>query len=117
MDKNLFALGRLRAGQKNKTEEAYGKHLETLFYLGEISWYRFEAIKLRLADNTHLLIDYAVMRTDSGILEMHDCKGGLGVYMDDARVKMKVAAEMYPFVFKIAYPNRRRPGHWNYIDI
>ena len=44
------------------------------------------------------------MRAD-GVLEMHDVKGSEGVYTDEARVKMKVLAELYPFVFRIALSN------------
>ena len=32
----------------------------------------------------------------SGVLELHECKG---FWRDDARVKIKVAASLYPFKF------------------
>lgn len=105
----LQARGRLKPGQRNATEAAYEQHLELLRRAGEIAWYRFEGIKLRLADNTFLTVDFAVMRTD-GQLEMHDTKGSPAIYQDDAKVKMKVAAEMYPFVFRVAFPRRKKDG-------
>lgn len=52
MRKQIQALGRLKTGQMNKTESAYCQHLEQRKRAGEIAWYRFEGIKLRLADNT-----------------------------------------------------------------
>jgi hypothetical protein len=52
MRKQIQALGRLKTGQMNKTESAYCQHLELRKRAGEIVWYRFEGIKLRLADNT-----------------------------------------------------------------
>lgn len=103
------ALGRLKVGQMNKTEKAYGDHLEQRKIAGEVAWYKFEGVKLRLADNTFLTVDYAVMLSD-GQLEMHDCKGSKAIYTDDAKVKMKVAAETYPFVFKVVYPKPKRDG-------
>ncbi|WP_343160598.1 DUF1064 domain-containing protein [Stenotrophomonas sp.] len=104
-----LALGRLKAGKMNQTEAAYAERLRALQHAGEILWHRFEGIKLRLADNTFLTVDFAVMLAD-GQLEMHDCKGSKAIYTDDARVKMKVAAEMYPFVFRVAYPRSKREG-------
>ncbi len=109
MHKRIQALGRLKTGQQNSTEAAYGAELETQRALGVVAWYRFEGMKLRLADNTFLTVDFAVMRSD-GHLEMHDVKGSRAIYTDDAKVKMKVAAEMYPFAFFVAYPRRKRDG-------
>ena len=91
-----FALGRLKTGAKNKTETAYGDLLELRKRAGEVAWYTFEGVKLRLADLTFYTPDYAVMLT-SGELEMHEVKGG--PWLDDARVKIKVAASLFPFRF------------------
>jgi hypothetical protein len=92
-----FALGRLPTGTMNKTEARYAAHLETLKIAGQVLWYRFEAIKLRLADNTFYTCDFAVMEAD-GTLAMHEVKG----YMEeDANVKIKVAAASFPFRFVV----------------
>lgn len=110
MNRRLYALGRLPKGQKNKTEQAYeDQYLKPCLHAGEILWYRFEGIKLRLADNTFLTVDYAVLRRD-GLLEMVDVKGGPRVFTEDARVKMKVAAETYPFMFSVVYPVSKKDG-------
>jgi hypothetical protein len=90
-----FALGRLPVGKMNKTEDRYAAHLAQLRMAGEIFWYGFEAVKLRLADSTFYTPDFAVMAKD-GVLEMHEVKGH---WQDDARVKIKVAAEKFPFRF------------------
>jgi hypothetical protein len=102
-----FALGRMPTGTMNKTEARYASHLETLKLAGEVLWYRFEAIKLRLADNTFYTCDFAVMEAD-GTLAMHEVKGGF--WMEDARVKTKVAAAQYPFRFMGVMPNKN--GGW-----
>lgn len=100
------ALGRLKPGQKNKTEQRYGEHLEQRRIAGEVAWYKFEGVKLRLADNTFYTPDYAVMLAD-GQMEMHECKGH---WTDDARVKIKVAADIYPFRFIAVKAKAKKDG-------
>lgn len=102
----MQALGRLKVGAMNKTEAAYGDLLKDWVGIGVIQWYRFEGLKLRLADNTFYTPDFAVMGTD-GVMEMHEVKG---FWQDDARVKIKVAAEMYPFRFIAVKPRAKKSG-------
>jgi hypothetical protein len=94
MSKN-YALGRLPVGAMNKTESRYAGELELQKRAGLILWYAFEGIKLRLADKTFYSPDFFVMLAD-GTLE---CKEVKGFWQDDARVKIKVAASMFPFRF------------------
>lgn len=95
MAKPMYALGRLKTGQMNKSEEAYSRHLEAEKQAGRVAWWRFEGVKFRLADNTFYSPDFAVM-LPCGTMQMHEVKG---FWMDDAKVKIKVAAELYPFEF------------------
>ncbi len=90
----------------NKTEEAYARDLKDAVTLGDILWFRFEGIKLRLADNTFYTPDFAVLAADS-VLEMHEVKG---FWTDDARVKIKVAADQYPFRFKAVKAKAKKHG-------
>lgn len=107
----LFALGRLKTGERNKTESAYEDMLNTLLIAGEILWYKFEGMKLRLADNTFYTPDFTVL-TKSGHIEQHEVKG---FWQDDARVKIKVAASMYPFKFIAAKPKtKKNGGGWDF---
>lgn len=80
----------------NKLEAKYAERLATLKIAGQVLWYGYEAIKLRLADKTFYTPDFAVMLAD-GSLEFHEAKG---FWEDDARVKIKVAAETFPAVFR-----------------
>lgn len=100
------ALGRLKIGAMNKTEALYERDLKDALSLGDILWYRFEGIKLRLADNTFYTADFAVMARD-GVMELHEVKG---FWTDDARVKIKVAAEQYPFRFKAVQVRPKKDG-------
>jgi len=90
-----LALGHLKPGSMNKTEAAYAQRLELLRRAGKILWYEFGALSLRLAPDTFYRPDFAVMAGDS-VLEMHEVKG---FWREDARVKIKVAAELFPFRF------------------
>lgn len=102
----LRALGRLKAGAMNKTEQAYERHLNARREAGEVLWFRFEGIKLRLADNTFYTPDFAVMAAD-GQLECHEVKG---FWTDDARVKIKVAADQYPLTFLAVKAKAKKDG-------
>lgn len=105
MNRPQFALGRLKTGEMNRTEEAYAAELELQKRAGMILWWKFEGIKLRLADNTFLTVDFAVMVAD-GTLEMREVKG---YFEEDAKVKLKVAASLYPFRFRVI---RKIKGRW-----
>ena len=105
-----YALGRLKVGQMNNTEMAYANRLELLHRADEIAWYRFEGMKLRLADNTFYTPDFAVMLTN-GQMECHEVKG---FWQDDARVKIKVAASIYPFRFiAVTARSKKQGGGWS----
>lgn len=101
-----FALGRLKAGVMNKTEQEYAQELDQLRVAGDVAWYRFEGVKLRLADSTFYTPDFAVMLAN-GELQMHEVKGH---WQDDARVKIKVAADQYPFRFYALRKRAKRDG-------
>lgn len=105
----LHALGRRRG--MNKTETRYAQHLAALLVAGEILWWEFEPLKLRLAINTFYTPDFGV-HLKNGHLELHEIKGARHLWKDDARVKIKVAAERFPvFGFRAYYPTRG--GFWD----
>ena len=103
---NYQALGRLKSGVMNATELAYANYLEGLKRAGDVLWYKFEGVKLRLANNTFLSPDFVVIARD-GQVEIHEVKGFM---LDDANVKLKVAAETYPFIFKLI--KKGKGGAW-----
>ncbi|WFR77576.1 DUF1064 domain-containing protein [Janthinobacterium rivuli] len=109
MARGLQALGRLKVGAMNKTEQAYALTLEQRKAAGEVEWYKFEGLKFRLADNTFYTPDFAVLLA-GGALEAHEVKG---FWQDDARAKIKIAADMYPlrFVAVQALP-KKAGGGW-----
>lgn len=89
----------------NKTEQAYSLHLEAQRQAGDVLWWAFECLKLRLADATFYSPDFAVLLSD-GTLEAHEVKGH---WQDDARVKIKVAASLFPIRFRAF---QKQGGAW-----
>jgi len=78
-------------GKMNKSEEKYSSYLDARKRMGEIIRWVFEPFKLRLADNTFYSPDFMVVTAEQ--IEIHEYKGH---WEDDARVKIKVAAELFP---------------------
>jgi len=89
----------------NKTETAYAQMLELLKRSDEIVDYRYEPFKLILAKSTTYTPDFLVVY--SGHFECHEVKG---FWRDDARVKIKVAAELFPWFKFVAVTLKR--GQW-----
>jgi hypothetical protein len=105
----IKARGRKTIGGMNRWEAAYAAELERRKSAGEVLWWRFESVKLRLAAATFYTPDFCVMLAD-GTLELHEVKG---FWRDDARVKIKVAADMYPIVFRaVSIRPKRDGGGW-----
>ena len=111
----MQALGRMKTGEMNKTEARFAQLLELERYAGRVQWWKFEGIKLMLAKNTSLTVDFAIL-PETDILTLIDVKGSKAMVTDDARAKMKIAAELYPFVFKLAYPRPKGEG-WDIEEI
>lgn len=108
--------GRLAPGQMNKSETAYAAVLDQRKQAGEILWWAFEGVKLKIAPNTHLTIDFTILLA-SGELQMHDVKGAKAIIQDDAKVKMKVARSMFPFPMFYAFPPKRKGEAWTLEEV
>jgi len=95
----------------NKAELAYSRQLDALGH----TW-RYEPLKLRLADLTYYSPDFMVIDKD-GVVQFHEVKAqwkGAKTFHseDDAKVKIKVAAEQFPwFFFRIVW---KSPEGWQY---
>lgn len=79
----------------NGLEARYAGRLEAMRRAGKIIFWRFEAMALRLANRTVYNPDFLIMLPD-GSLGFHETKG---VWRDDARAKIKIAAEQFPWFF------------------
>lgn len=84
-----------RRGRMNKTEQAYAGELELRRHAGEVLWWVYESVKLKLGSKCYYTADFAVMLAD-GTLELHEVKGFTA---EASQVRIKSAAAKYPFVF------------------
>ncbi|GKS68983.1 hypothetical protein W03_09870 [Nitrosomonas sp. PY1] len=105
-NKRLYALGRLKKGQLNKTEQSYQDHLELLMRAGEILWYKFEGMTFRLADNLRYTPDFICMNKN-GELEAVEVKSW---WVGDAKAKIKMASQLFPIKFTAVYAKPKKDG-------
>lgn len=89
----------------NKLERAYADLLDAS---PEVASWKYESIKLRMADLTWLTPDFFVVYTNN-VREFHETKG---FWEEDARVKIKAVAALYPFTFVAV--KREKGGVWMY---
>ena len=87
-----------KARGMNQWERLYAQEeLEPRRLVGEIQWYGFEAMKIRLADGAYYTPDFAVLEV-GGRLWFSEVKGFL---RESALVRFKVAAGNAPFEFRM----------------
>lgn len=92
----------------NKTERRRALELEALRRTGAIAAWAFGSVTLLLADRCRYTPDFLVATPD-GRIAFEEVKG---FWRDDALVKIKVAARLYPmFTFTALRP--RKGGGWD----
>jgi len=95
----------------NKLERAYLGYLRYLGY----DWIGIQCITLKLADDCRYTPDFWTMEAEPGVpmargqLIARETKGGF--FRDDAKVKIKVAARMFPFIVFVLI-RRQKSGLW-----
>lgn len=110
--RRLYAKGRLPSGVMNRTEYAYSRYLEGRKLMGSVCGWWFERIKLKIANGRCWFEpDFMILLPD-GTVELHDVKGSRSVVQEDALVKAKACATLYPFRMVFVYPVKGRPGEW-----
>jgi hypothetical protein len=105
------AKGRRKPGEMNGTEAKMAAFLEAKKQVGEVLWYAFEQYTFKLANDTRYTPDFAVLLANYE-LEFWEVKG---FWRDDAKVKIKVAASLFPhkFIGCRLIPNKRGGG-WEF---
>ena len=89
----------------NRLEADYAALLEARKREGTVLWYRYEAAKFRLTD-TDAMTTYSpdfLVQLSGGEIIVAEVKGGF--FRDDARLKLKLLVDQYPFRVILA----RRP--------
>lgn len=103
----IQATGIVRESRMNKTERRFAQELALQAKAGEIAWWAYEPVNLRLGVNCYYRIDFMVMKSD-GRLIAYEVKGK---WEDDALVKIRTAAEKFPWPFiAVRWVN----GAWEY---
>ena len=85
-----FPLPAPKPPHRSKLETRYAQYLSAR---PEITAVYYEAVRLTLAPRTTLLLDFLVVYPDH--VELHEVKSGY--IREDAAVKLKLAASLYPF--------------------
>lgn len=94
-------LGRGRTRQRqdgmNKMEARYAAYLDVRMRDDDdvLRW-DYQPERLVLAKNTQYTPDFRLVMGD-GLIEFHEVKGH---WEDDARVKIKLVAELHPYIFR-----------------
>lgn len=101
------------SGQMNGLEKRYAAHLDIRKVCGEIADWKFEPLKLKLAPSTFYNPDFGILMLD-GKVELHETKGGH--WEDDARVKIKVAAEIFHWFHFRAAQWDKNSKDWKFED-
>ena len=128
--RRIFARANVSTDERgmNKTEAAYAQHLEWSRTVGKIHQWWFEAAKLRIGPpggRCWYTPDFMVV-AENGEVEFHESKGFKrrangepGCYIEeDARVKIKAAAALYPYHFVLVYKLPLKDGGgWQREDV
>jgi hypothetical protein len=99
---------RLADARMNKTERSYARHLERMLAAREIARWDFEPVTLRIGPVMFYTPDFRLIMPD-GIEVFDDTKAlwrptkkypeRVG-WKEDARAKIKAAAELHPYIFR-----------------
>jgi hypothetical protein len=94
----------------NGLELAYAKHLDLLKLAGEVRWWAFNAVRLRIAMGEKAAWyrpDFFIEFVD-GRFQFHECKG---YEREAAMLRLKVAAGLVPIPFVLV---KKQGDGWSY---
>jgi hypothetical protein len=88
---------RKKPGEMNKLERRWSEQLDVAKATGTVLAWWYERVTFKLAHDTRYTPDFMVLAHD-GVIELHETKGFM---RDDAHVKLKLCAELFPFRVKL----------------
>lgn len=104
-----------KRGEMNGYERDYAAVLRGRLACGDIAGFWFEPFALNLAPK--LRCSYTpdfMVQTNEGEIELHEVKGH---WEEDARVKIKCAADKFPFRFvAVTKPTKSKPWQYEHFD-
>lgn len=100
-------------GRMNGLEKRFLVEIvEPMVLEGTVKYWHFEGIKLRLADKTWWTPDFWLILSDGKVVAA-EVKGH---WEDDARVKVKIAAEAFPWLHIQAWMRDQKTKQWKRED-
>ena len=90
----------------NKLEREYADILEIGVRSGIVKWWGYEALRLRIGPNTFYVPDFIRIDNNGQVW----CDEVKGFWRDDARVKIKVASSVHPWIRFRAVSKKK--GEW-----
>ena len=90
--KRMYALGRMKAGEMNKTEKEFANYLQKQLDAHKIFSFAFEPVTLKLAKDLRYTPDFFCHELD-GTITFYEVKG---FWRDDALAKIKMASAKFP---------------------
>lgn len=90
----------------NRLEQAWALVLQAEQQQGRVQWWAYEPVRLRLGPGALYTPDFLVV-THDGQLRADECKGH---WREAARVRIKVAAGLYPWIHFQAVQRQGRAG-------
>lgn len=103
-----------KSGEMNQTEQRYADYLEQQRIGGKILYWRYEALNLRIAKDAWYRPDFLVMTAD-GTLEIHEVKGARAVFEAASKLRVKMAADNFPFRVIVVFPiPKKLGGGWEF---
>ena len=90
--KRMYALGRMKSGEMNKTEKEFADYLQKQLDEHKIFSFAFEPVTLKLAKDLRYTPDFFCHELD-GTITFYEVKG---FWRDDALAKIKMASEKFP---------------------
>ncbi len=114
-DKTCSLAGSRKIGTKahrqmNKWEAKFAQTLEYRKHAGELVWWAFEPIRIRLANGTFYRPDFVTV-DKAGRTEVFEVKG---YFREAARIRLKVAVEKLPYRF---YLVRQHKGELQVVPV
>lgn len=90
----------------SKLEARYAQHLDLLRLAGEIRWWAYEPLSLKIAEGAHYRPDFITIEASGGI----SARETKGFMREAARVRLLVAARAFPWLRIVLV--RNEGGAW-----
>jgi len=116
-EKKTHSRGSHTPGTMNKIESRCAQYLDLMKKMGDLKEWFFEKVTLKIGPDCRLTVDFMLVMTSGEIKfwEVKHIRRGTMHSEDDSKVKMRVAAGMFPWRFYWVVPMAN--GSWEEIPV